>query len=172
LTQSDGYPDFPTLHFDYSVQKRLPVGVALEQEFTPWHNLSFAFFSTQGTVFCADSMWEDARLESQDIARVGFFSTILTMFDAILFAREYYPALGYEGTVQVRYSQESAVPRIVSSIVRQLKLEFSVEIKRPLRLFQGQPLTCVSCGIRHVRGFIDGLWSIDPDCSWQLGRGG
>jgi hypothetical protein len=62
--------------------------------------------------------------------------------------------------------------RIVSSIVRQLKLEFSVEIKRPLRLFQGQPLTCVSCGIRHVRGFIDGLWSIDPDCSWQLGRGG
>jgi hypothetical protein len=62
--------------------------------------------------------------------------------------------------------------RNVSSIVRQLKLEFSVEIKRPLRLFQGQPRTRVRCGICHVRGFINGLWSIDPDCSWQLGRGG
>jgi hypothetical protein len=62
--------------------------------------------------------------------------------------------------------------RNVSSIVRQLKLEFSVEIKRPLRLFQDQPLTCVSCGIRDVPGFINGLWSIDPNGSWQLRRGG
>ena len=35
------------------------------------------------------------------------------MFEAVLFARRYYPALGYEGTVQVRYSQESSVPRVL-----------------------------------------------------------
>jgi hypothetical protein len=58
-------------------------------------------------------MWEDAHPELRDAGVVGLSSTIVMMFQAILFARQYYPALGYEGMVQVRYSQESSIPRVL-----------------------------------------------------------
>jgi hypothetical protein len=109
----DGYSDFPNADFHSSVEKRLPVGIVLEQEASAWPRLSFAFFGVHGNVFCADSMWEDAHPELRDAGVVGLLSTILMMFQATLFARQYYPALGYEGRVQVRYSEESSIPRVL-----------------------------------------------------------
>jgi hypothetical protein len=108
-----GYQDFPPTYFSRAVEKRLPVGIAFEQESESRHRLSFAFFGVYGEVFCADSLWEDNRQDVQDIESIGLFSTIKMMFEAVLFARRYYPALGHEGTVAVRYSQESSVPRVL-----------------------------------------------------------
>lgn len=106
-----GRVHFPPLPLSATAENRLPVGIVFENEEEYWPRLTFLFLGANGQVFCADTLWEDTRWAADSLGSVSVFSTISTLYSALIFARLYYPALDYQGKVQVRFSQESSVPR-------------------------------------------------------------
>lgn len=104
------YPPFP---FGTTLEKRLPIGIVFEREEEYWPRLAFLSLGATGNVFCAESLWEDTRWPPETQGSLSVFSSISTLYSALLFARQYYPAIGYHGQVHVEFSQESSVPRIL-----------------------------------------------------------
>lgn len=108
-----GYPIFPHHGLLKSLEKRLPTGLVLENESGVWRELSFTYLEKQGGVFYAESLMEDHEDVPKELGKIGLLSTIRTMLGAFLFGRMYYPAIGYEGNIEIQYSQESSIPRIL-----------------------------------------------------------
>jgi hypothetical protein len=104
---------FPYIRFSRAAEKRLPVGLALETN--PEHSriLVFLFLGVHGEVFYVESLWEDVKWQPEDAGKLGLFSTIQVIFSGMLFAKQYYQALGFDGQIALQYSQESSVPRAV-----------------------------------------------------------
>jgi hypothetical protein len=108
-----GYQSFPPPYFGLSTENRLPVGIAFQVQFEDRDVVAFAFFGVDGAVFCTESLWEDRRLPVEAGGPVGIFSTVGRIFEAVLYARRYYPAIGFKGHVRIRFSLESSIPRRV-----------------------------------------------------------
>ena len=56
-------------------------------------------------------MYEDARVKSAEVETMSAFVTTYSIFQAVLFAHQYFQTLGYQGQVCLLYSQESSVAR-------------------------------------------------------------
>jgi hypothetical protein len=111
INDRNGYSDFPPINLPNAVEKRLPMGIIYQQENEYHPQLSFVFLDIHGQVFCVESVWDYVEAEPKQGGGVGLLSTMQRIFGAILFGRQYYPALGYTGKIRIRYSLESSIPR-------------------------------------------------------------
>lgn len=105
---------FPSHWLENATETRLPIGIAYELELAAeWteNRLQFAYFGSDGRVFCAQSLPEPRMDVKEPEAWIGFMSTFTNVYMAILFARRYYPAIGVQGPARLTVSVESRVPR-------------------------------------------------------------
>ena len=110
---SPGYPIFPDIRVNDCTEERLPNGLVLQRTSEVWGEISFVFLDIVGRIYYTEGFREDQLEQPMEWGRVGIFFSLQKIFGAILFARQYYSQLGYEGDVEISFSIESSIPRLL-----------------------------------------------------------
>ncbi|HMN14166.1 MAG TPA: putative DNA binding domain-containing protein, partial [Bellilinea sp.] len=102
---------FPYATPRYANETRSPIGIFYQGQVQHSHSLYVSFFDVNGTVFTAESLWEDTYGVRHPEGSLGVLSCVLAIHESLLFLKLYYHNLGWEGKVRLKFSLESSIPR-------------------------------------------------------------